>query len=384
MTRAAVTGPTRPVLFVTNHVPPERAGAFAALHEREPLELALFGGRSHHATAGLEDPGVPYRRIDERAVHGLAASVRYRAVVCGTAGRVALPAAWLGARRAGTPFLLWSALWGELVTPAHVAARPLMAAIYRSADAVVAYGEHVAAFARRHGARRVHIAPQAVDNAWWGEGAAPAGGGPLHAVFAGRDAPEKGRDVLLDAWRSSGLGGAGATLVLAGGDGGAAERADGAERAGGAGAAAPAGGVRAVGAIAPEELRNLHRAANVLVMPSIASRRFREPWGLVANEAMNQHLAIVASDAVGAAAGGLVRDARNALVVPAGDAVALAGALRRLHEDPALRASLGDHGAADVQAFSFAAWADGFAGALLASTAGPDGDRARARPPHRP
>ena len=47
---------SRPVLFVTNLVPPDRAGAFAALHERVGLELALFGGRSHHATGGVEDP----------------------------------------------------------------------------------------------------------------------------------------------------------------------------------------------------------------------------------------------------------------------------------------------------------------------------------------
>ena len=53
----------RPVLVVTNHVPPDRAGAFAALHAREGIELALFGGRSHHATAGLADPGVPHRRV---------------------------------------------------------------------------------------------------------------------------------------------------------------------------------------------------------------------------------------------------------------------------------------------------------------------------------
>ena len=79
---------------------------------------------------------------------------RYRAVVAGTAGRAALPAAWLGARRARVPFVLWSALWAELTTPAHVLARPLMAAIYRDAAAVVAYGPHVAAFARAHGARR--------------------------------------------------------------------------------------------------------------------------------------------------------------------------------------------------------------------------------------
>ena len=112
----------RPVLFVANLVPPDRVGAFAALHARESIELALFGGRSHHATAGVEDPGVPDRGIDQRRVHALAASGRYRAVVAGTAGRIALPGAWLGARRAGVPFVLWSALWAELRTPAHVLA----------------------------------------------------------------------------------------------------------------------------------------------------------------------------------------------------------------------------------------------------------------------
>ena len=57
---------------------------------------------------------------------------------------------------------------------------------------------------------------------------------------------------------------------------------------------------------------------------------------------------MIASDAVGAAAGGLVRDGRNGLVVPAGDSGALAGALRRLAADAALRARLGQAGARDV------------------------------------
>ena len=83
---------SRPVLFVTNLVPPDRAGAFAALHERVGLELALFGGRSHHATGGVEDPGVPHRHVSQREVHALAASGRYRAPA--TAWIAAAGAAW--------------------------------------------------------------------------------------------------------------------------------------------------------------------------------------------------------------------------------------------------------------------------------------------------
>ena len=77
------------------------------------------------------------------------------------------------------------------------------------------------------------------------------------------------------------------------------------------------------------------------MLPSIPTRDFREPWGLVTNEAFNQGVPVIATDAVGAAAGGLIEHERTGLVVPAGDAEALAGALRRLHDDPALRARLG-------------------------------------------
>src|SRR5262249_12927918 len=114
----------------------------------------------------------------------------------------------------------------------------------------------------------------------------------------------------------------------------------------------------------PVELRRLYASADALVVPSIPTRTFREPWGLVVNEAMNRGLPVIATDAVGAVAGGLVRDDRNGLVVGAGDPRAPAGALRRLGEGPSLRARLGAAGAEDVQAFTHDAWASGFCKAL--------------------
>ena len=87
-----------------------------------------------------------------------------------------------------------------------------------------------------------------------------------------------------------------------------------------------------------------------MVVPSIPTRDFLEPWGLVVNEAFDQGVPVIATTAVGAAAGGLVRHEQTGLVVPAGDAAALAAALRRLHDDPALRARLGAAGRAAVAA----------------------------------
>ncbi|HEU4974727.1 MAG TPA: glycosyltransferase family 4 protein [Baekduia sp.] len=355
----------RPVLVVTNHVPPDRAGAFRALHEREGIELALFGGRSHHATDAVEDPGVPHRAVAQRDVFALAASGAYRAVICGTAGRVALPAAWLGARRARVPFVLWTALWAHPRTPAHLlAGAPLLRAIYRSADAVVTYGPHVSAFVARRGARNVHVAPQAVDAAFW-SAPAPAPWRPEGASFValsvGRAARYKGVPELLEAWRAAALRPPADALVLVG------------ERTAGEPPAPP--GVHPVGGQDATALRNFYGGADVLVMPAIATRETLEPWGLVANEAMHQGLPVIATTAVGAAAGGLVRHERNGLVVPAGDASALAGALRRLRDDPALRARLGAAAAEDVAGHTFAAWATGMSAALVSVRASRHGGR---------
>lgn len=343
----------RPALIVTNHVPPDRVGAFRALHARTPIELALYGGRSVHATAGVDDPGVPFRSVTQRGVHALAASGRYRAVLAGTTGRIALPAAWRGARRAGVPFVLWTALWAHPRTPAHVPGAALLRAIYRDADAVVTYGPHVSAFVRARGATQVFEAPQAVDAGFWEAPAAPERAAPFTVTFVGRPVREKGLEVLVEAWRQSGLASPEAALVLVGVESG--------ETRLGAG-----GAVTATGPQPPEKVRNFLAGSDVVVVPSIRTRRFREPWGLVVNEAMHRACAVITSDEVGAAAGGLVQHEQTGLVVQAGNTQALARAIVRLDEDPALRERLGRAGRDAVGAYTFDAWADGMARALAA------------------
>ena len=339
----------RPVLFVTGHVAADRAGAFERLHERAGIELALYGGRHLHGAPAAPPPAsVPHRTIAQHEIGRLVAAGGHRAVVAGTGGRIALPLAWRAARAGGVPFVFWAALPRTPRTAAHLAAVPLMRSIYRNADAVVTYGEHVSAFVRAQGARRVLVAPQSVDNEFWSAPTEPAPrrDGRFAALFVGRATPEKGLAIALEAWRRARLDG---TLTIVG-----EQRARG----------TLPNGVVAAGAADPAQLRNFYAASDVLVVPSIASRRFVEPWGLVVNEAMNQRTAIIASDAVGATAGGLVRHERNGLVVPAGDADALAGALAALAADRERTAALGAAGAQDVAAYTHEAWAQAFAGAL--------------------
>jgi glycosyltransferase involved in cell wall biosynthesis len=363
----------KPVLFVTNYVPPARVGAFAALAELMPVHFALFGGRARHGGLG-RDPGklpFPVRHVTQRQAGALAASGEYRAVVAGTVGRTALPAAYLGARRARVPFVLWATLWAQPGGPAGLAGYPLVRWIYSHADAVATYGPHVSDYVRARGARRVHEAPQAVDATFWGApvDAATAQAhrrAPWQALFVGRLEREKGVETLLDAWQMAGFPASDAALVLAG-DGPVRPRST-------------VPGTWFEGDRDAAEVRNFYAASHVVVVPSLPTRTFREPWGMVVNEAMHQGLPVIATDAVGAAAGGLVRDGRNGLVVAAGDPDALAGALRRLHDDPATRERMGAAARTDVAAYTHEAWADGMARALQDAGAGsaPSGSRAQA------
>jgi glycosyltransferase involved in cell wall biosynthesis len=356
----------KPVLFVTSHAPPDRIGAFARLSELENVQFALFGGKSKHATATVVSQlDFPHRHVSQRDLAGLILGGRYRAVICSTGGRVALPATWAAARLARLPLILWSSLWAHPRSVAHSISYLALARLYRSADAVVTYGPHVSAYVRARGARNVHVAVQSVDNAFWRArvGALEPGtgwpqGDAVKFLFVGRPDREKGLQVLIEAWRASGLLAPSAALVLVGVGsappwvpaGGAADLAS--------------GGVICQDFVDSERLRNFYGAADVLVLPSISTRTFREPWGLVINEAMNQQLPVIASDAVGAVAGGLLRDGHNGLVVRAGDVTALAGAMRRLVADRQLRARLGRAGSRDVLAYTHDAWARGFSSAL--------------------
>jgi glycosyltransferase involved in cell wall biosynthesis len=356
----------KPLLFVTGHAPAYRVGAFARLHEREGLELALFGGRSKHGGEVFEgEMPFPHRHVRPRELAALAAGGGYRAVVCPTGGRLAPLATWTGARRARVPLILWASLWAHPRSAAHALTYLPLRRMYRSADAVVTYGPHVSRYVRARGAQNVHVAPQSVDNDFWSSPEVTAPSEPAWPseqgtkfLFVGRPAPEKGLAVLIDAWRAAELQPPAGALVLVGVGAGLASIAPaGPRRQGDA-------GIVGLDAVRPAELRDMYAAADVLVLPSIATRTFREPWGLVVNEAMNRGLPVIVSDAVGAAAGGLVRDGLNGLVVPGGDSASLAAAIRRLAGDAALRARLGEAGAGDVRAYTHDAWAQGFSEAL--------------------
>ena len=353
----------RPACLITGTVSPYRREPFRLLAEAEDVEVIAW------EEAGPPIAGMTVHRTTQLGALRLVASGRYRAVICGLGGRLALPGSYLAARARRVPFVLWATIWAHPRTPGHALSYLPTAHLYRSADAVVTYGPHVSEYVmRRRSAGNVFEAPQAVSIAEFGREVTPAereaareragAENGFLCLFVGRLEREKGVDVLLEAWEHAALG-HDATLALAG-EGPLRSRARGLT-------------VRQLGYVTPLELPGLYAAADAVVLPSVPTATFLEPWGLVLNEAMLQGTAVIASDAVGAVAGGLVRDGRNGLVAPAGDPTGLAARLRTLAGSPELRERLGRAAREDALRFSPEAWALGMRRGLHAVGAGQGG-----------
>ncbi|MEO8968344.1 MAG: glycosyltransferase family 4 protein [Solirubrobacteraceae bacterium] len=354
------------IALLTNRLVPYRMPLYARLAAEHDLEVLCYGGGERYTAAGTgDDPAAlaaapfPARTLDGWR-GALTAGRNHDLVIAGYAGGPVLAAAYLGARRHRRRFVLWASVWAQPRSLTNDLAVPVTRHIYRHADAVIAYGEHVRRYVGPIRGRDddIVIAPQSVEPELFGravDGEEIAafrarhalGDGPL-MLFAGRLAQSKGVGVLAQAWPQ--VSGA-ATLVVAG---------DGPLRA----ELERLPGVRVLGALTREELVVADAAATALLVPSIPTPRFLEPWGLVVNEAMHQGTAVIATTAVGAAAGGLVSHGETGLVIAPGDPAGLAAAVDRLLADPDLRERLGAAGRAAVSAYTYEAMAAAFARAL--------------------
>jgi glycosyltransferase involved in cell wall biosynthesis len=368
---------TMAIALVTTYLAGYRVPLYERLAARHGVEVLCFGGGDRYVPAWFRDLDAqiaaahfPARRLSGPR-EAFMVGAHYEAVIAPFAGGSILPAVYAGAKTRARPFVLWASVWAQPRSLTHALALPATRHIYRHADAVVAYGEHVRRFVAAIRGRDddVFVAPQAVEPELFARPVAPEeiasfrarhglGMGAL-VLYTGRLVPEKGVDVLLDAWP---LVAEDATLVLVG-DGPIAVRA------------AATRGARFLGPLPRRELAVAYAAAELAVVPSVPFPRFREPWGLVCNEAMHQGRPVVATTGVGAVAGGLVRGGETGLVVAPGDRRALARALDSLLADDALRRRLGDAARAAVAPYTYdamlAAFDRALASAISPSPTGP-------------
>jgi len=304
-------------------------------------------------------PSLPWKLLRSRA----------QAILSCIDGKFSLPVAYLVARWKRVPFLLWTGIWRRVDTRFHRWIFPITRFLYQHADGVVTYGEHVKRYLISEGVRpeRIHVAPHAVDNSLYSrtvsESEKESVRGKLGilppqkiVLYLGRLEKMKGIQYLLQAFSACNL--ADAVLLIAG---------VGSERPALENLIHQLGiqeRVRFAGYVPPEETVAFYAFARVVVLPSVTTPRSREPWGLVVNEALNQGIPVIATEAVGAVAGGLLLDQVNGLVVPERDSGALARALRLIWEDDALRERLVAGAKRTIASWNHEAQAAGFTRAI--------------------
>lgn len=163
---------------------------------------------------------------------------------------------------------------------------------------------------------------------------------PKRFLFAGRYVPEKGLDVLVDAYRRYRDSVAEPWPLTTCGAGPLAAML------------AKQPGLSDAGFLQPAQLAAKFQEAGVFVLPSL-----KEPWGQVIVEAAAAGLPVICSQACGAGTD-VVRDFHDGLVVSTGDAGALATALRWMHDHAERLPAMGGHAQVAAAAFGADRWAD--------------------------
>jgi phosphatidyl-myo-inositol alpha-mannosyltransferase len=176
----------------------------------------------------------------------------------------------------------------------------------------------------------VHVDPAAAMAA-----AVRNDGGPLKVAFIGQAVERKGLPLLLRAFEAL-REHIPAELTLVGPS---AEQI--------APMLMDATGVRALGKVDDERKRYELERADVLCAPSLGG----ESFGMVLTEAFAAGTPVIASDIAGYR--DVVRDGVDGILIPVGDAQALAEALRDLHHMPERRVEMAKAAAVDVERFAW-------------------------------
>lgn len=363
------------VAFITNRPAYYRIPVFELLARRWEIDFfftATDAGRYWTNDHPFSIDSLNHTRlgISARQLYREIRRGRYDCVITSLGGRAHLVATAAALRDHATPVVLWVGMWYYPRSIGHILARPMVRWLIRRADSVVAYGPHVATWLASEWGRdsSVFEFANAVDNSLFSRAVDPelvartrdAFGlpGSFIACYVGRLEPEKGLPYLLHALALSpeGIG-----LVIIGSGSQEAEIVE----------AAHAAGVRnrvhLAGYVNQDNLPAYYRATECLVMPSVTTRLARETWGLVANEAMNAGLPVIATRAVGAAAGGLIVNDLTGIVVPEKSAEGLAAALTLLSGSQDTCRRLGDAAAKRVKEWSHTGAASAFEKAVVAA-----------------
>jgi glycosyltransferase involved in cell wall biosynthesis len=303
-----------------------------------------------------------YNALLNRGVGGALAKAAPDVILCGGYSYVASWQSLLWARAHHIPFLLWSESNVQDLRRGHAPVEFLKSKFLSKCSGFVVPGLSALEYLRVHKVdeEAVFVASNAVDNDFFAAAAAAARQDAAqwrrelvlperYFLFVGRLVPEKGVFELLSAYAKLDESMRRQVGLVFVGDGAVRARLESQ-----AASVAP-GVVRFAGFAQREQLAIYYALAEMVILPT-----YTDPWGLVVNEAMACGLPVIVSHVAGCAAD-LVKEKWNGLSVAPRDVAGLTAAMRRLADQPEIRATMGANSMQHISHYSPKEWSDGVA-----------------------
>lgn len=274
---------------------------------------------------------LPKFRITPKLVWYLLFS-EYDILLLSLVGRFSVPVSFFIARYIKRkPIIGWLGMWSHPQTFFHRITFPITKAFYKSLDAILVYGVHSKKYLETLGvkAEKIFCAWNAVDNSLFDREVLENEREEIRnlinvakderfILYVGRLTESKGVQYLLEAFEILQKNGDWKTKLIIVGRGPKKLELENQIKT------KNIQNVNFVEYIENSKLAALYSIATCLVLPSVTTKQEKEPWGLVCNEAMIQGCPVIASNAVGAAMGGLIQHNVNGIVFPERNASELA------------------------------------------------------------
>lgn len=359
------------VAVITNLCTHYRYKLFKLLSERYGYDLYFFDNKTK-TKEDIKHLGVfnddRFNYLSTKDILGSLIKKKYDVIIKCTNNKWSFIGSFLVAKLLKAKFIVWHSMWYYPNTLQYkFFSRLLIKVLKNYSHAIVVYGEHGKRFLMNRGieSSKIFIAWQAVDNELFGRDVSDREIDLIKerlniakekriVLYVGRLIELKGLEYLLKALDKLGKYD---FVFIAVGHGKLRDRIE-------KYCKDNVIDIRLIGLIPYCDLSPYYKMASVLVLPSITTKTFKEPWGLVVNEAFNQGCPAVVTDAVGSGVGGLVQNGINGFIVPEKNVDALSSSIAKILYNEELRRTLSNNALKEIKKWTYERQAKGFLDAV--------------------
>jgi len=337
------------IAFIMANVRHYRLNLFTRLSESCNIEFLIYGKQFYSSEENLlKEANLNYKLIPHlyitksNPIAPLLAYYIYEGnydiiIIDNSSIACNLPIVFFTTKLLRKKFILFSEIWMNPPTFYHQLTFPLRKFIYKYSDAIIGCGDHIKRYLvdLRINEDKIFVAYNTLNNEFFNKPVDEVEKQRLKnklnikdkfvILFVGRLVEVKGIEYLIKAFSELEKKYNAALLIIGQGDRKSKLMRE-AEKL-------RLKNIQFLDFIPYNELYKYYSIADVFVLPSITTRLIKETWGFVINEAMNQGCPVVASDAVGAAMGGLVENRKTGIIVPERNSGVMADAISEIYSN---------------------------------------------------